>query len=174
LAQSRTAAIKAGTPAGTTPCFDSSWPAGRVVQTPSQFRRIDGLHHLEQLHSLGRLVGLQVPDKMKPRPGESAHQRGFAFELLHVILAELAQAQCVGLLNGFGGEDFGDREQPDEGRIAPRTPGRTFHARAHRRQSLRQSFDCHFLAPVSHAVAGGRQYIGIRPTFCWCLMFQSG
>jgi len=90
---------------------------------------------------------------MKPRPGEFPHHGRLAFELLHVILAELAQSQCVGLLYRVGGKDLGDRQQPDGGRIAPRAFGRTPDARAHCRQSLRQPFDCHFQAPVSHASA---------------------
>ena len=91
-----------------------------------------------------------MPDQMKPRPGQSGHQRRFAFELLDVVFAELAQAQGVCFLNGFRREDLGDRKQQNLRRIPPDAPGRTLDARPHRRQSLRQPFHRCFHAPVSH------------------------
>src|ERR1035438_6447984 len=95
---------------------------------------------------------------MKPRPAEFSHQRRFAFELLHVVLAELAQAHGVGFLNGFGGKDFGDCEQPNVGRIAPRhcpeNPTRTVtSATTGGSAAMRVSFSPSMISKISRAAA---------------------
>ena len=61
---------------------------------------------------------------MKARSGQSADLGRFAFEFLHVVLAELAQAQVVGFPNGGRRKDLGDRQEQDFRRIAPRAVGR--------------------------------------------------
>ena len=63
--------------------------------------RIHRLDHLEQLRGLARLVRLQVADQVETRARETGHRGLLAFELLHVVLAELAQPELPGLANEF-------------------------------------------------------------------------
>ena len=64
-----------------------------------------------------------MADQVEARAGEVADLRRFAFELLHVVLAELAQAQVVGFPDRGCGKDLGHGQQQNAGGIAPRAVG---------------------------------------------------
>ena len=83
------------------------------VKAAGEFSRIHGLDATKQLRGAGALVALQVPDQMESRAGQIAHRGIFAFEFLHIVFAELAQAQFVGVANGLRGEHLGDGQQQD-------------------------------------------------------------
>ena len=66
-----------------------------------------------------------MPDQVVARVRQAGKLRGLTLELLHVVFAEVAQSQIVGLAKGVGGKHFGDGQEENSGRIAPRPAGRT-------------------------------------------------
>ena len=64
--------------------------ASRRAASFSGIDRIDGG---EKLRRFFRLVRLQMPDQMESRAGQIGNGRSFAFHLLHVVFAEIAQAR---------------------------------------------------------------------------------
>ena len=110
--------------------------ASCFIQTPRELRRIHGLNYGEQFRRLLCLVGLQMADQMETRAGEILHFGRFDFELLDVVLAEIAQAGLVRLANDPGRENLGDRNQSDGGPVTPATGARAFDALLHIGQPL--------------------------------------
>ena len=70
--------------------------------------------------------------------GQIGDGRGFALHLLHIVLAEVAQAQRVCFANGFGAEDLGDSQQAHGCGIAMGLLTGAVHALAHFRKPLLQ------------------------------------
>ena len=77
-----------------------------------------------------------MADQVVARTRQIGKLRRFAFEFLDVVLAEIAQSQIVGFTNGGGGKYFGDGQQEDSGRIAPRPVGRARDPLAYGLQSI--------------------------------------
>ncbi len=82
-----------------------------------------------------------MADQVEPRAGQGANLRRLALELLHVVFAELAQPEVIGLLDRGRGEDLGYRQQQDIRRVAARPVRRSRHPLAHHLQPLGQF--CH-------------------------------
>src|SRR5512140_2193217 len=83
------------------------------VQSPGELFRIGRFNRVGQLYGLARLVGLKMADEMELGFGQSGKGGMLVRELLHVILAEHAQAQGVGLAQHRGGEFLRHRDQRD-------------------------------------------------------------
>ena len=88
-------------------------PAPRLVQAAGELGGIHRLDHCKQLRRLAGFVGLQMADQVKAGAFEAAHFGRFAFEFLHVVLAELAQSQRVCFADHGSGKDLGDRQQAE-------------------------------------------------------------
>ena len=82
-----------------------------VVQAPREFGRIHGLNSIEHHRRPPGFVRLQVADQVKPCAIEQGDIGVFRLKFLHVILAEIPDAERPRRVDRLGGEYFGDRDQ---------------------------------------------------------------
>ena len=78
-----------------------------------QLRRIDGVDVAEKLGGLARLVRLEMADQVKACALEMRDSRKLAFEFLDVVLAEIPQAEGMGLKDDLYRENLGDGQEQD-------------------------------------------------------------
>jgi hypothetical protein len=71
---------------------------------------------VDDLKNLGgflRFVGLQMADKVVAGVGPIGQFSPLGLELLHVVFAEVAQPERIGVANRLGGKFLGNRDQLD-------------------------------------------------------------
>ncbi len=101
------------------------------VQTPRDLGRIHGLDDVENFGRFLRFVGLQMADEVVAGAGAIGQFSALLIELLHVVFAEVAQAELVGFANHRGRKFLGDRDQQNIGTLASGARGRAGDAGFH-------------------------------------------
>ncbi len=100
---------------------DRKSPAGclrRGVEREREARRVDGVHPVEGAHRGRHLVALESSDQVPG--GRPRDRRALLGRLLHVVLADVLEADVESDSYGRRGQCLGDGDEAHGGGIAPR------------------------------------------------------